>query len=398
MAMSNVDIWNMLRDKFPSFASHTAKGTAELFTANGFEALKVSDAQAINDFFLLSLRVKLVGINTSHAKDSFEEQDFGEFYNVPFGGIIQKMCVNSIKPISPAYKNLKNGKGPDQFLVRKPDMQERFWKQNFDYASVVTIPDDFQAKTIFINEYGMSEYVAEIMNRLQQGYVVQKFENKCECLNKAINSENYPLQDTQKMQVTFADATAPTNQEILDFILAILNVSEAMQLPPQTNAYNAYKYDTVQDASRLRLLVRPGWKNRIFMALPQVFHYEKSPLANINIIEINDFGGIEYYSDKALKTRVYPAYDEDGERTGWSTTEGGDVDTSIATVYSKDPNAGVYAMLADKGLIFEGQQNPYEVEPARNVRGRYTDYWASCPNNTIATDPIANMVLFGNFQ
>lgn len=398
MAMTNITIWDELRSRYPSFASHTAKGTAELFTEAGFEALKASDATAINDFFLLSLRTKLIDINVSHAKDGFEDNGFGEYYNVPFGGIIQKMCTNSVKPVSPAYKNLKNGDSPDPAVVRKPVTGERFFKQNFDYASFITIPDDFQKKTIFISEFGMSEYIAGIMEGLQNGYTVQKYENKLEALNKAINSENYPLQDTQKMSVTFADATQPTNAEVLDFVLDIMNVADAMALPPQTDAYNAYKFASTQDVSRLALLVRPGFKNKLFMALPQIFHYDKSPLANMNIIEVPNFGGLVPYKEKTYKTQVYPHYNTLGEEDGWALTEGGDLDSSITTVYYKDTNSGVYAMLADKGLIFEAQQNPYEVEPFRNPRGRYTNYWASSPNNTIAVDPIYNMVLFGNFQ
>lgn len=404
--LSNETIWNSLRDIFPTFASHTAKGTKDLFKSEGFEALKTTDPQAINDFFSLSLRVYLQTVNISHAKDGFESADFGESYNQPFGAIIQRMSVNSVKPVTPAYKNLTNLDGtPDPFVKRKPTVSERFFKQNFDYQSVITIPDDFQMKQIFISEFGMSEFMAGIMTGLQNGYTTQKFENKLEALNTAINSTKFPLKDSQKMQVSFADPKNPTNAEILGFILAILNVAEAMELPPQTNAFNAYGFDSTQDVTRLRLLVRPGWKNRIMLALPQVFHYQESPLNQIKIIETPNFGGIEHYSDDKLTTRVYPEYNVLGEQIGWSTTEGKVVsgsnpvpDIEENAVFTKDPNEGVIAMLADKGLVFESIQNPYTVEPIRNPRGLYTNYWASSPNNTIAVDPLYNMVVFEAFK
>lgn len=377
MSLSNLEIWNKLRDTFPTFASHTAKATKELFTEAGFESLKRSDLTAVNDFFELSLRVSLMVINISHAQDAFEVAGFGESFDQPFGAIIQKMNTNSIKPISASYKHLKNGDSPDPFVVRKPVVNERFFRQNFDYASLVTIPDDFQKKQIFISEFGMSEFQAGIFEGLQNGYTIQKFENKLEAINQAINSTKFPLKETQKMSVTLSET--PTNAEVLDFIYSILNVIEAMQLPPQTDAFNALGFNSTQDISRLSLLIRPGWKNRIMLALPQVFHYEQSPLAKINIIQVPNFGGIEHYSDESLTNKLYPHYDELGAEDGWSTSDGGDLYSG--PVYTKDPNEDVIGLLADKGFVFEAQQNPYTVEPIRNPRGLYTNYWASSPNN-----------------
>lgn len=388
--LSNAQIWDDLRANFPSFASHTAKATADLFTEKGFEALNRSDLTAVNDFFELSLRVSLMVVNISHAQDALEVAGFGEAFDQPFGAIIQKMNTNSIKPISPKYKGLKDGDSPDPFVVRKPVVNERFFQQNFDYASLITIPDDFQKKQIFISEFGMSEFQAGIFEGLQNGYTIQKFENKLEAINKAINSTKYPFKETQKMSVSLSDT--PTNEEVLQFIYSILNVVEAMSIPPQTDAFNAMGFNSTQDLSRLSLLIRPGWKNRIMLVLPQVFHYEQSPLANINIIQVPNFGGIEYYSDEALSSKLYPHYDNLGSEDGWSTTDGGEL--YLGSLYTKDPNENVIAILADKGFVFEARQNPYLVEPIRNPRGLYTNYWASSPNNTVAVDPLYNCVLF----
>lgn len=388
--LSNAQIWDDLRNNFPSFASHTAKATADLFTEKGFEMLNRSDLTAVNDFFELSLRVSLMVVNISHAQDALEVAGFGEAFDQPFGAIIQKMNTNSIKPINPKYKGLKDGDSPDPFVVRKPVVNERFFQQNFDYASLITIPDDFQKKQIFISEFGMSEFQAGIFEGLQNGYTIQKFENKLEAINKAINSTKYPLKETQKMSVSLSDT--PTNEEVLQFIYSILNVVEAMSIPPQTDAFNAMGFSSTQDLSRLSLLIRPGWKNRIMLVLPQVFHYEQSPLANINIIQVPNFGGIEYYSEDEEGATLYPHYDSLGSEDGWSKTVGGELYTG--GFYTKDPNKDVIAILADKGFVFEARQNPYLVEPIRNPRGLYTNYWASSPNNTVAVDPLYNCVLF----
>lgn len=97
---TNAEIWNVIRAKFPNFASHTSEGTAELFSERGFEALKQSDPTALNDFFGLSIRVYLNLVNISHATDRLADVGFGESFQTPYGGMIQRLATYSIKPIS----------------------------------------------------------------------------------------------------------------------------------------------------------------------------------------------------------------------------------------------------------------------------------------------------------
>lgn len=394
-AITNLSLAQMLLKIYPAFSSHTAAVTAKTFTDAGFEQLTQYDPTFVNDFYGLSMRVWLNIINMSHAKDPLAEADFGEYYDMPFGGIIQRMSVDSIKPISPAWKGLKNGDSPDPFVVRKPTTHERFYKQNFDYASLVTVPDDFQMKQIFINEYGMSEYMAGIFEGLQNGYTVQVYLNKLEALNAALNSTTTPLKDTQVVGVTFADASNPTDAELKDFILSVLNTVSAMTVGPQTGDFNAAGFNSTQDKSRLRLLVRLGYKNALRVkTLVGAFNKEELGIG-IDVVEVSNFGGLKATSDGT--TPVYPVYSSLGEVIGYNTTEGASTATiNTDAVQWVDPNANVYAVLADKGVIFECRQNPYTTEPIRNPRGRYTNYWASSPNNTIAYDANYNLVVFKN--
>lgn len=385
MAMTNATLWDELRGKYPSFASHTSKATAELFTEKGYEALARTDVEAINEFFLLSVRTKLIGIDASEVTNRLESSGFGESFDVPFGGILQKMAVFPFKPNSPKYKGLKNGNGPDPGRINKPNVTERFWQQNFDYQSFGTMPDDSLRKNIFISEYGMSDFTSAFFTALQDGYKIQTYVNTLECINKGVlNAEKYPLKDTQKLNVTLS--ATPTDEELRAFVLAVNNAVSAMELDPQTDAYNAYSFPTAQDRSRLKLLIRPGIKTAI-ANIPAL----NAPGLGlpIDVIEVPNFGGIEYYQDKALTKKLYPYYDEDGREDGWTATEGGTTKYT-GEVYTKDPNASVIGLIADKGIIFHGIQNPYTVEPFRNPAGLYTTFWASSPNNTIAADPIKN--------
>lgn len=391
--MTNLELWDKIRGAFPQFASHTSKGTADMFTAAGYEKIKAWDPTALSDFFELSMRVWLDTVTTSHAVDTLEANGFGEYKDMPWGGYVQRLATYSVKPISPAYKNLADGAGPDPFVVRKPVTAERFWKQNFDYASLITMPDDFQYKQIFVASNGMSEYMAGLMEGLQNGYTIQLFENKLEALNAGINSTDTPLLDTQKMSVTLS--ADPTDDELKNFILAVNNVVEAMGVGPQVSGFNAMQYASTQSKERLKLLIRPGMKNLIKVrTLAGAFNPTDLSL-DVDTVVVPHFGGLIPYKEATYKTRLYPVYDTLGAVIGFAETEGATaVTVKESAVQWKDPNAGVVAVLADKGVITTFQQNAYTVESIRNPRGRYTDFWASAPNNAIIFDPIYNLVTF----
>lgn len=392
MALSNAQLWDYLRGKYPNFAKNTAKATAELFTARGFEQLQSYDTSILNDYFGLSLRVFLQKVTSADVKDLLEGQGFGESYDTPYGGFIQRMSINSLQPVSPAYKGLSNGDAPDQFVVRKPDVSEQLYVQNFDYQSLVTMPDEATYKNMFINEFGMSEFMAGVMKALNNGYILQKYNNKLEALNAAINSATYALKDTQKYVETVSNTDSLTADEIIAFIKLVRDIVDAMVYTPATGAYNQAGFETTQDKDRLKILMRTKFANRL-ATISRLNSMEDMSLP-IDIVKVPDFGGLvaKYDSDGAgTLVAAKPKYDTLGVRTGWTKADGTTALQESDIVWV-DTNEKIQAVIADKGLIFESVQNPYTVEPARNARGLYTNYWASSPNNAISVDRYKNLV------
>lgn len=398
--ISNLDLWNLIRQKYPNFANHTAKGTKETFTKEGFEALQRTDVTAINDFYELSMRVFLQVVDISQAKDPFDISDVGENYSNAYGGIIQRLSIPSVKPVSPGYRGLKNGDSVDPYVVYKSEAQERFFKVNFDYQSLITIPDVEMYKNMFISEFGMSEAFAGWLKGLENGYVLQKYVNKLEVLNTMINSTKYALQDSQKVDVTISET--PTSDELVNLWLSFKNVISAMEAAPQTSAFNAYKFASTQDTGRLRLVIRQGFKNALSSkVLASAFNPNQIGLnENIKIVEVANFGGLVPYTDESKGTQLYPVYDKLGHQVGYDTEQNKVIDSGTAPMYTEeqvyfdDPNADVIAVLMDKGALFTSTQNAYSVRPIINPRGLYTNYWASAPGNTIAGDPLYNFVVF----
>lgn len=392
-SVSNVELWNMLRKKSPTFRSHTSEGTSEMFTERGFEALKAKDPSAINEFFEISIRSTFQFITKSRAKNPLEGCGLVEKYSTPNGGFVQRMSVGSMKPISPKFHNLENGKTVDPYVIRKPEeIKERFFKQNFSYQSLTTI-QNFQVKPIFVSEYGMGEFLAAITEGFQNGYTIQEYENAVECLNALMNSTEWPLQDTQVISVDMADKENPTNEELTNMIIRLKDVFSDFETSPQTSAYNAGKFATVVDKSDLVFLMKPKYKNRISVnLLTGAFNPETLSLP-IEPFPIANFGGLKPYKEDTYTTPLYEVYDSFGTVIGYNESEGqSNVTVNTEDVCWKDPNEDVIGLICQKGIVFENIQNPVEIRPIMNPAGLYDNYWMSSPNNTIAGDPYYTMI------
>lgn len=421
--ITNSQLWDLARKASPTFKSHTAKATSDLFTEKGFEALTRNDINVVNEFFELSLRVGFQMLTNSRAKNPLEATGLVQVYDTPNGGFVQRIAVGSIKPVSPAFKGLedysKGGSSVDPYIVRKPESSERFFGQNFDYQSFITV-QDYQVKQIFISEYGMGSYVAGIMEGLRNGYTIQEYENTLECLSKALNSTTYPLQDTQVVTVdswgTGTDGDiAPA--DILSLVKNIKDIATAMDVVPQSSAYNAAKFPTLVNKEDLVLLMRAGLKTEMELKIELgAFNPDRIALP-FEVKELESFGGLKPVD--ASNGALQPVYDKLGEVRGYidasvtinapcfwdaansrwlvNVTSGSTTaDTTFAAEpdHWEDPNSDVLAVLIQKGAIFENSQNPYVVRPIQNPRGLYTNYWASRPNNGINFDYYYTVVVF----
>ena len=390
LKFTNAAMWNALRVKYPSFASITAEATADFFNERGWGELSRNNIPALNEFFELSMRVAFQKIDIAKVKTRLKESGLVETYGEENGNYLQRISMEVIKPLSPAYRNLQNGSSVDPFVVRKPEAKERFFQRNSDYASGITI-QDFQLKNIFLNEYGMSSFIAGIMAALEGGYKEQMELNVYKCLHEAINSVAKPLQDTQKIELTSWTDGGATEAELLDFITQLQDLATAMDTSITQKGFNANAFETAVDKEDHVVLVRAGIMNQIKRMKALNVHYgEGSEMLEIpfKIVEVQDFGGIKYYFGDTTDYPLFPHYDALGAVDGWALTEGGDKEKSLddPSIRTVDEDANILAVVAQKGVIFENIANPYSVEPIRNPRGLYNNYWASAPDNTIAYD------------
>lgn len=388
MNFTNVQLWNALRKKYKSFASLTSEATADLFTEKGWGDISRDNIPALNSFFELSMRVALNKMDIAKVNTRLVESGLVEVYGTENGGYLQRISMETITPVSPAFMNLKNGDSPDPFVVRKPESKERFFTMNFGFQSLVTI-QEYNVKTVFLDEYGMSAFLGGIMASLENGYKYQLELNVYKCIHECINSETHPLQDTQKIELASWTDAGVTDAELLSLIAQLQDLATAMETSITQKGFNANAFDTAVSPEDHVVLLRAGIANKIKRQLMVGAYNPDNLTIPFKILEVQDFGGLKYYFGDTDDYPLFPHYDDLGAVDGWALSEGGAKEKELndPNIRVVDLDADVLAVVAQKGLVFENIKDPYQVIPIFNPRGLYNNYWASAPDtNTIAYD------------
>ena len=395
--IKNSEIFKLCQAFSPQFKSHTSDVTADRLNA-GWEANKNFDPTVVNEWFNITMKIVLQKIDIATVKNPIESYGLVENYLDEFGNTAQRIAISGMKPVDPKFHGLSNGDSVDHYVVRKPNLKERFFSQNFDFQNFFTL-QDFQIKQILQSEFGMDQITSGIMQQMENSYTKQRYLNELEALSAGMNSTDYPLQDNQKIEVASWGSGvggAITDAELLGFIQDVKNLVDAMVLAPATSAYNAGGFETAINADDLVLLVRPELLTMIQTRL-MVGAFNKEDLAlPIAVKPILNFGGLLPYTLSGnSKVYLYPVYNSLGEQIGWNTSE----DQTTVTVENgeelyEDVNQDVLGVVLQKGAIFTTQQNGVQMIPTPiNARGVYTNYFFNVINAGVHFDYYYNLVL-----
>ena len=399
--VKNSELFKLAQKYDPNFEKLTAKVTASRLD-DGWEANKqyATNPTPISAWFNVVMTMILNKVDIAKARNVLEEYGVAEAYDTPYGNAIERLAVTEIKPVSPRFRGLNDGDSVDMFTVRKPKLEQRFFVQNFDFQNFVTL-QEYQIKLILQNEYGMEQLTSGIMAQLENSLKKQRYVNELEALSHGINSTDFPLQDTQKVNLdAWGSGTggAITESDLIGFVDACKNLAYELTLTPSSPAFNAGKFDTAVDKDEYVMLVkapvltdiqtklRVGAYNPEDISIP----FDVKPVLNFGgLYPILPVGGGESYP-------VYPAYNTLGERVGWTLTEGGEINPDIDedALEWVDPNEDVLAIIIQKGTIFSTMQNGVQMIPTPyNSAGLYQNYWLSVAGAGVHFDYFYNVIV-----
>lgn len=393
--ISNADVLKAGTIKYPALKDYTSKGTYDILTTRGYEQLESIDPKRVSEAFALLLRVYLDEINVAEARDPLAEVGLGvPRTNTTFGEYAQRIAINGLKPVSPKFRDLKDGDSVDQQVIRFPKVDQRFFGPNYDFQNWFTMAGDWTLRRVFLSEFGVSDFTAGLMRQLENSYVTQTYLTKLEAVGTAISgSAKFPLKPTQTIEIPWG--TTPDVQMKLNAIQAILNLLEAMtDLGANTGSFNEMGFETVNYRDQFVMLVRPGVKNLLMVTDGIVYNPDRLYI-DIPMKTVQNFGGLKPFQDAEFTIPLYPVYDSTGAEIGFNTVE----DATEATVkndevFYKDPHADVLGVIIDKTKIIHTIPNPFTIIPAPfNARGVYQNFFANCPNQTIAVDRLKPMAV-----
>lgn len=396
--VKNSELFTLAQKFSPEFQRHSAKITAERLNL-GWEANKqyATNPQPISEWFAVVMTMILQKVDIAKARNVLEDYGVAEAYDTPFGNAIERLAVNGVKPVNPRFRGLSNGDSVDMYTVRKPDLDQRFFVQNFDFQNFITL-QEYQIKLILQNEYGMEQITSGIMAQLENSLKKQRYLNELEALSHGIHSTDFPLQETQKLELDAwgsGTAGAVTDADLLGFVQIAKNIAYELALVPSSSAFNAGGFDTAVDMDDYVMLVRPEVLTDIQTKL-RVGAYNPEDIAlPFDIKPVLNFGGLVPYAESSYTTRLYPVYDANGAQIGWNTTEGATtVTVENGEEFYKDPNADVLAVIIQKGAIFTTMQNGVQIVPTPyNAAGLYTNYWLSIAGAGVHFDYYYNMIV-----
>ena len=403
--MSNADFLTKVAELAPQFKEIASRVAKEGFTESNFEAMSQlpTGQDNVSHFYSIACLVGMQFVDYAGFRNKVDEIGVIERLAMPFAEYIQRNRVKRIKNVNPAWKGLKDGDSVDPYVVRKPEIEQDYYGgKNVAYQTFITM-QDWDLKAHWLSENGIGEIVGAVftmidLDRAEFDYGLYK-----EALNGAINSTSHALQGSQKIELaaptaTVANFTAATftKAELVELVEDLIDIGEAIESNVTLTTFNAAKYPMPLNTSDLVMMIRPGYKAKIRTMLADVYHDENLKIPfDMKVVE--NFGGlVPYDSDNA---ELQPVYDSLGAMVGYVkksytnvsaatydatndkyTVKYGAQQGSTADVTPEsgvdhyvDPNEKVIAVLAQKGLIFELIQNPFNVRPIFNPRGEYTN-------------------------
>lgn len=360
--ISNADVLKAGTIKYPALKDYTSEGTYDLLTTRGFEQLEGIDPKRVSEAFAMLLRVYLDEINVAEARDPLAEVGLGvPRTNTTFGEYAQRIAINGLKPVTPMFRNLKDGDSVDQQVIRFPKVDQRFFGPNYDFQNWFTMAGDWTLRRVFLSEFGISDFTAGLMRQLENSYVTQTYLAKLEAIGTAISgSADFPLKPTQTIDIPWG--ATPDVQMKLNAVQAILNLLEAMtDLGANTGSFNEMGFETVNYRDQFVMLVRPGVKNLLMVTDGIVYNPDRLYI-DIPMKTVQNFGNLQPFQDADFQTPLYPVYDTVGAEIGFNTTEGAStVTVQNDEVFYKDPHADVLGVIIDKTKIIHTIPNPFTI-------------------------------------
>lgn len=325
-------------------------------------------------------------IRVSDFYNPLENENVVQRYSQNYGNI-QRLYVGRIPTVDADFqKPWENGSSSDMFKKRVIQPTQKFARSNISYNNRVSVPGAMFYTSTFADYAGLVDWQMAIQTEMLQTYSRWRGALYLDVIGRQTTSAD--LKDDQKIAVSIADENSITEEEAKQFALQVLTLKSVARL--NAKPFNEAGFEYTLNPENLKVLVRPGVKAKLQIALVNAFNPAVVEDVINTLVEVPYLGVPEYYQDEGHTTKLYPVYDANGMIIGLNTTEGASTSSvSLDAAYVSDGAANIFAIAIDNRRISyvtavgaDGESTEFRTDwTIYNIEGDYRNFYTRVLGN-----------------
>lgn len=383
MAQTNAQMIEAVINSLPNMTKESSKQVLADWQKNPGQMFQNND----NTNFLNTLASFVLDrIRVQDFYNPLEEGGVINRYSQAYGNV-QRLYTPKIPTVDADFqKKWQNGSSSDMFKKRVVQPTQKFAYSNISYNNRVSVPGAMFYTSTFNDYQGLVDWQAAITQSMLNTYSRWRYALYNDVIGRQTVSDK--LKDTQKIQVTFADPSNPTQDEAKAFAVQVLTFKSLARL--NAGKFNEDGFDYSLNPDNIKILVRPGMKARLQAALIDAYNPQIVEGVINSLVEIPYLGKPEYYEDEAHTTKLYPVYDEAGTITGLNTQEDGQGSAvALDAAFVDDGASNIFAIAIDSNRInyvtavgADGQSTELVTDwTIYNIEGDYRNFYTRVLGN-----------------
>lgn len=345
MSTTNTQMIQAVIDSLPNMTSASSEQTLKDWLANPGKMYQDNN----NTNFLNTLATFVLDrIRVQDFYNPLEEEGVINRYSQAYGNI-QRLYVPKIPSVDADFqKEWTNGTGSDMWKKRVVQPTQKFARSNISYNNRVSVPGAMFYTSTFNDYDGLVEWQSAITQSMLMSYSRWRYALYNDVIGRQTASTD--LLATQKIQVQIADVSNVTEAEASAFAKQILDFITLARL--NAEVFNEDKFSYTLKEDDIKILVRPGIKSAMQLALNGVYNPEVIQSVINRMVTVPYLGVPEYYQEESHTTKLYPVYDANGMITGLNTkSDGSGTAVALDAAYVSDKASDVFAVAIDRNRI-----------------------------------------------
>lgn len=383
MSETNAQMIQAVINSLPNMTSESSEQTLKDWLANPGKMYQDNN----NTNFLNTLATFVLDrIRIQDFYNSLEDEGVINRYSQEYGNI-QRLYVPKIPSVDADFqKEWTNGAGSDMWKKRVIKPTQKFARSNISYNNRVSVPGAMFYTSVFNDYDGLVEWQSAITQSMLMTYSRWRYALYNDVIGRQTASTD--LLDTQKIQVQIADTSNITQAEATAFAKQILDFITLARL--NAEIFNEDKFSYTLKEDDIKILVRPGIKSAMQLALNGVYNPEVIQSVINRMVTVPYLGVPTYYQDEAHTTQLYPVYDANGMITGLNTqSDGSGTAVALDAAYVTDNASDVFAIAIDRNRInyvtaISADGRPTEMMTdwtIYNIEGDYRNFYTRVLGN-----------------